>query len=191
MEPVPEADAGPRRAPRLALAGASVLLVVLVVAATLLVSGRGDDRAAAAPAATPTPKPTVTVPDVYKQVGPSVVVVRTAKGSLGTGAIVGEDGTVLTANHVVSDRSAVIPIFADGTKSAATVAAADPKHDVATLLPGAAVPSAVAVAGVAARWWPTTPRCSRWRRARVGSSTRPRTPGSCRARCRTCRRRSR
>ena len=135
MEPVPEADAGPRRAPRLALAGAAAVLVVLVVAATLLVSGRGDDPAAAAPAPTPTPTPTVSVSDVYKKVGPSVVVVRTAKGSLGTGVIVAEDGTVLTANHVISDRSAVTLNFADGTKSAATVAAADPKHDVATLTP--------------------------------------------------------
>jgi putative serine protease PepD len=105
------------------------------VAATLLVSGRGDDPAAAAPPPTPTPSPTVGVPDVYKKVGPSVVVVRTARGSLGTGVIVAEDGTVLTANHVISDRSAINLIFADGTRSAATVAAADPKHDVATLTP--------------------------------------------------------
>lgn len=112
------------------------MLAILVVLAAVLVSrGGGDDSAAAAPTATPTPTPTVSVPDVYKLVGPSVVVVRTAKGSLGTGVIVGEDGTVLTANHVISDRSAVNLIFADGTKSAATVAAADPKHDVATLLP--------------------------------------------------------
>jgi putative serine protease PepD len=135
MEPVPEADAGPRRVPRLALAGAAAVLVVLVVAATLLVSGRGDDPAAAAPAPTPTPTPTVSVSDVYKKVGPSVVVVRTAKGSLGTGVIVAEDATVLTANHVIADRSAVTLTFADGTKSAATVAAADPEHDVATLTP--------------------------------------------------------
>lgn len=135
MEPAPEADTGARRAPRLALAAAAALLVILVVAATLLVSDRGDESAAAAPASTPTPTPTVSVPDVYKKVGPSVVVVRTAKGSLGTGVIVAEDGTVLTANHVISDRSAVSLIFADGTKSAATVAAADPEHDVATLTP--------------------------------------------------------
>ena len=135
MEPEPGADAGPRRAPRLALAGAAAVLVVLVVAATLLVSGRGDGPAAAAPAPTPTPSPTVSVSDVYKKVGPSVVVVRTARGSLGTGVIVAEDGTVLTANHVISDRSAVTLNFADGTRSAATVAAADTKHDVATLTP--------------------------------------------------------
>jgi len=45
------------------------------------------------------------------------------------------DGTVLTANHVIADRSAISLIFADGTKSTATVASADRKHDVATLAP--------------------------------------------------------
>jgi S1-C subfamily serine protease len=49
--------------------------------------------------------------------------------------IVTADGTVLTANHVIADRSAISLVFADGTKSAATIASADPKHDVATLAP--------------------------------------------------------
>jgi S1-C subfamily serine protease len=75
------------------------------------------------------------VPDIYRRVGPSVAVVRTARGALGTGVIVGEDGTVLTANHVVADRSPVSLVFSDGTRSAATVASADPKHDIATLVP--------------------------------------------------------
>jgi putative serine protease PepD len=135
MEPVPESDAGPRRARRLALAGAVLLVVLVVAATTLLVSRRGEPPAAAAPSPTPTPTPTVSVPDVYKRVGPSVVVVRTARGALGTGVIVAADGTVLTANHVVADRSAISLIFADGTRSAATVAGADPAHDIATLAP--------------------------------------------------------
>jgi putative serine protease PepD len=123
---------------RRALAGAGVLLVVLVVVAAVLVSraGRdGDPRAAPTPAATPTPSPTVSVPDIFRRVGPSVTVVRTARGTLGTGVIVGADGTVLTANHVVSDGSAVSLLFADGTRAAARVTSADPKHDVATLAP--------------------------------------------------------
>jgi putative serine protease PepD len=119
-----------RRAP--AVLGA--LVVVLLVAVGVLLT-RGDPAPAAAPAPTPTPSRAVTVPEVYQRVGPSVAVVRTAKGALGTGVIVAEDGTVLTANHVVADRSAVSLVFADGTRSAATVAAADPTHDVATLTP--------------------------------------------------------
>ena len=90
-------------------------------------------------AASPSPSATTTTPptvsDIYQQVGPSVAVVRTAKGALGTGVIAADDGTVLTANHVISDGSAISIIFADGTKSAATVASADPKTDIATLTP--------------------------------------------------------
>jgi putative serine protease PepD len=124
------------RGARGVLAGGGVVLVVLVVAVAVLASGagRGDDaRAVASPSATPSP--TVGVPDIYRRVGPSVAVVRTARGALGTGVIVADDGTVLTANHVVADRSAISIVFADGTKSAATVAAADPAHDIATLAP--------------------------------------------------------
>jgi S1-C subfamily serine protease len=134
---------GPRAASRLpggrgAFAAGGVVLVVLVVAIALLVSGagRGDGaRAVATPSATPSPSPTVSVPDIYRRVGPSVAVVRTARGALGTGVIVTDAGAVLTANHVIADRSAVSIVFADGTKSAATVASADPAHDVATLAP--------------------------------------------------------
>jgi putative serine protease PepD len=133
---------GPRAVSRLrgsrgVLAAAGVLLVVLVVAVAVLASGAGraGAPAAASPSATPSPSPTVSVPDIYRRVGPSVAVVRTARGALGTGVIVAADGTVLTANHVIADRSPVSLVFSDGTRSAATVASADPKHDVATLAP--------------------------------------------------------
>ena len=133
---------GPRAVSRLrgsrgVLAAGGVVLVVLLVAVAVLASGAGRDRgrAAASPSATPTPTPTASVADIYQRVGPSVAVVRTARGALGTGVIVAADGTVLTANHVIADRSAISLIFADGTKSTATVASADPEHDVATLAP--------------------------------------------------------
>jgi len=133
---------GPRAVSRLrgsrgVLAAGGVVLVVLLVAVAVLASGAGRDRgrAAASPSATPTPTPTVSVADIYQRVGPSVAVVRTARGALGTGVIVAADGTVLTANHVIADRSPISLVFADGTKSTATVASADPEHDVATLAP--------------------------------------------------------
>ena len=133
---------GPRAVSRLrgsrgVLAAGGVVLVVLLVAVAVLASGAGRDRgrAAASPSATPTPTPTVSVADIYQRVGPSVAVVRTARGALGTGVIVAADGTVLTANHVIADHSAINLVFADGTKSTATVASADPEHDVATLAP--------------------------------------------------------
>jgi putative serine protease PepD len=133
---------GPRAVSRLrgsrgALAAGIAVLVVLVVAAALLASGAGRDgpQAVASPSATPSPSPTVTVPDIFRRVGPSVAVVRTARGALGTGVIVAADGTILTANHVIADRSPISLVFSDGTRSTATVASADPKHDVATLAP--------------------------------------------------------
>ena len=133
-------DGAPRpRDRRPALVGGGVLVAVLVLAVGLLAlrAGRGDGTpaAAATPAATPSPSPSVGVPDIYRRVGPSVAVVRTAAGSLGTGVVVAEDGTVLTANHVVADRSAVSIVFADGTRSAARVASTDRTHDIATLTP--------------------------------------------------------
>jgi putative serine protease PepD len=123
---------------RPALVGGGVLLVVLVVAVAVLASGVGRGGGASAvgrPSATPSPSPSVGVPDIYRRVGPSVAVVRTARGALGTGVIVADDGTVLTANHVIADRSAVSLVFADGTRSAATVASTDPAHDIAMLSP--------------------------------------------------------
>jgi putative serine protease PepD len=133
----PPAVSGLRGA-RGALAGAGVLVVLLLVVVAVLASGAGGGdgaRAGASPSATPSPSPTIGVPDVYRRVAPSVVVVRTARGTLGTGVVVAADGTVLTANHVIADRSAVTLVFADGTRSAARVAAADPAHDIATLAP--------------------------------------------------------
>lgn len=120
------------RGVRTALLAGGVLVIVL----GLLVAGRDGDEAPAA-AATPSPSASAspTVGDVYQRVGPSVAVVRTAKGSLGTGVVVAADGTVLTAHHVVSGGGAITLVFADGTRSAATVAAADPAHDIATLTP--------------------------------------------------------
>ena len=133
---------GPRAVSRLrgsrgVLAAGGVLLVVLGVAVAVLASGAGRDgaQAVATPSATPSPSPTVSIPDIYRRVGPSVAVVRTAQGALGTGVIVAEDGTVLTANHVIADRRPVSLVFSDGTRSAARVASTDPKHDIATLAP--------------------------------------------------------
>ena len=54
---------------------------------------------------------------------------------LGTGVIVNGDGTILTANHVVAGADTIEVVFADGTRSAATVASADEQQDIATLTP--------------------------------------------------------
>jgi S1-C subfamily serine protease len=63
-----------------------------------------------------------------------VVLVRTSK-KLGTGVIVADNGTILTVNHVISGGGAISVTFADGTTTTATVASANPKRDIATLIP--------------------------------------------------------
>jgi len=120
------------------VAVAGVLILALVVAVVALAL-RPSTGAAAQPApavpATPTANRTPTVADIYRRVGPAVVVVRTDDGSLGSGVIAADDGSVLTANHVIADGGAISVIFADGTTFAAMVAASDPKTDIATLTP--------------------------------------------------------
>jgi S1-C subfamily serine protease len=87
------------------------------------------------------------VPAVYQRVRPSVVLVRTASGAFGSGVIVADDGTILTANHVIAGASGITVTFFDGTTARASVAAADPKLDIAELMP-AALPQVVVPAAL-------------------------------------------
>ncbi|WP_344939874.1 S1C family serine protease [Sphaerisporangium flaviroseum] len=136
--------------------GGGALVVVAVLAYWLGSSGGKGEAAAPRPSATPTPSATLTVADVFRRVGPSVVVIQAGK-SLGTGVIAAEDGTILTAHHVVKgtedeatenkgtenkgteDKGTedVTVTFADGTKAKAVVVSSNPKRDVATLRPAA------------------------------------------------------
>ncbi|MFF0869145.1 S1C family serine protease [Nonomuraea sp. NPDC003560] len=142
MERVPQEDgaAGAREAGRAragkvrrVAAGGGVLVVVAVLAYWLGGGGSGG-TAAGGPGATPTPTATLTVPDVFRRVGPSVVVIQAGK-SLGTGVIAAEDGTILTAHHVIKATKDINLTFADGTRAKAVVAAANPQRDVAVLKP--------------------------------------------------------
>jgi S1-C subfamily serine protease len=56
-------------------------------------------------------------------------------GSLGTGVVVMEDGTILTNYHVIAASDRVEVIFYDGTKSNAKVVAVHPHNDLAILKP--------------------------------------------------------
>lgn len=114
--------------------GGGALVLVAVLAYWLGNTGGTSEGAAARPSPTPTPSATLTVPDVFKRVGPSVVVIQAGK-SLGTGVIVAEDGTILTAHHVIKGTKDLNLTFADGTKTKAVVASSNPKRDVATLMP--------------------------------------------------------
>ena len=128
---------------RWAVSAAGVLVVAMVIIAALAFKlGSGSATSANQASETPTPTPTrsatatpLPVTDLYQQVVPSVVLITTSKGSLGSGVIVTDTGTVLTANHVVSGGGSISILFADGTKTSATVAAAAPKIDIAALTP--------------------------------------------------------
>ncbi|MFG1948766.1 S1C family serine protease [Nonomuraea sp. NPDC048826] len=119
---------------RLFAAGGAALVLVAVLAYWLGSAGGNGEEAAPAPSPTPTPSATLTTAEVFQRAGPSVVVIRAGK-SLGTGVIAAEDGTILTAHHVVKGAKDVSLTFADGTKAEAVVASADPKRDVAMLRP--------------------------------------------------------
>ena len=123
---------------------------MVIIAALAFKVGSGSATSTNSPSPTPTPKASATplpATDVYRLVVPSVVLITTSKGSLGSGVIVTDTGTVLTANHVVSGGGAISILFADGTKTTATVASAQPKTDIATLtpkkLPEVVVPAAL------------------------------------------------
>jgi putative serine protease PepD len=137
------------RGTRALLIGAGVVILALVVAIALLATGKNDKKAAGSPTASASPSATKapTVSDIYQSVGPSVAVVKTAKGELGTGVIVSTTGAVVTANHVIADGSAITILFADGTQSSATVASADPTTDIAVLTP-ATLPQPIVAATI-------------------------------------------
>src|SRR5262249_54579683 len=151
-EPDGVKDAQPRLGARgsRGLLAAGIVIVLALVAAIAVLAFRlgGATSAAGAPAATPRPTATATadptVSTIFHRVGPSVGVVP-AGGELGTGVIVADDGTILTANHVIAGAKDISVTFADGTRSRAVVVAAEPQRDIAALtpaaLPGTVVPA--------------------------------------------------
>jgi len=145
-EPRPAAARGPRRR-RAAVVAVTVVLVAVVAVIAVLAARRGA-ASNASPAATPTPTATArpSVSAIYQRVRPSVVVIRT-NDALGSGVIVADDGTIVTANHVIAGATRITVRFFDGTTAQAAVVSADPKRDVAALrptsLPDVVVPAAL------------------------------------------------
>jgi S1-C subfamily serine protease len=122
---------------------ALVLIWAVVITAVVFLRGGSDTPdAAALPSASPSPSEgPLTVAETSELLRPSVVSIRSTQDgtsgaqATGTGFIVNGDGTVLTAAHVVAGAKAIEVTYADGTKSAAEVASADPAQDIATLTP--------------------------------------------------------
>ena len=98
---------------------------------------KGIEDQAKAEAAAP-PDGTV----AYQAIQPSLVLITTkrpagsgAESGSGAGVIVKDDGTVLTALHVVSGAESITVSYTDGTSSPATIASEQPESDIATLMP--------------------------------------------------------
>ena len=118
---------GPRRRSLLALAG-------LASVASLCVAGCSTGAGTAAPA------PVATAPhalqqqfvQVVKQVGPSVVLVKSNQG-LGSGIVLDTQGNIVTNNHVVANSNNFQVVLADGKQYAARVVGTFPPDDLAVL----------------------------------------------------------
>ena len=147
-EPRPAAARRQRRL-RMAVVVVTVVLAAVVAVTVVLATGRVV-ISNASPAATPRPTATATaspsVSAIYQRVRPSVVVIRT-NHDLGSGVIVADDGTIVTANHVIAGASRITVTYFDGTTASAAVAAANPKLDVAVLRP-ASLPEVVVPAAL-------------------------------------------
>jgi S1-C subfamily serine protease len=126
----------------LALVAVTVVVALAITAVAFRWGSTGPDRTVTGP---PTSSPEASEPpsvaEIYATLSPSVVSVRASSGdagapaALGTGVVVNAEGAILTALHVVADTETINVVFADGTRSAATVAAADPANDIAALAP--------------------------------------------------------
>jgi S1-C subfamily serine protease len=167
-----------RRPPWVLVAGLVVVAVIVAVVVSRWTSGGGDDATdtsstLGAPVQTAiddavgkaVAAQSQAVAAVFQKIQPSVVeidvvpddaVPTTAEGELaglGTGVIVNADGTILTAHHVVDHAATIEVVYADGTRSAAEVTAADPDRDIAVLrpatLPSLVVPAVLGTDGMA------------------------------------------
>ena len=129
---------GARSGRRLAAAGLTVIVVLLVTVAVLATRLLSTPPAASpsAPATAPSPSATasLTVPAIYQRVAPSVVSIQAGRG-FGTGVIVADDGTIVTADHVIADASAIVVTYADGTLTRASIVSANKQMDIALLAP--------------------------------------------------------
>ena len=143
-DPAAESPAPRRRLARSRRALVVGAVVVLALVLTAFVSFRwgSADTPKAQPSASPSPSASgdPTTAQIYAALAPSVVTIESLNdtntvNATGTGVVANADGTILTALHVVKGARSIRVTFADGTPSAATVAAADPSIDIATLAP--------------------------------------------------------
>src|SRR5262245_29059477 len=161
MDPQPRPDPrpGPRRTDRARagarraapfLAGVVATFIALVLYGILNpakppLTTADVNQAIASVLASQTPEP-ARGEVVYQVVGPSLLLIETnlagsptpsgSRGeALGTGVVVNDAGSILTALHVVSDASDIKLTFADGTVAHGQVVSRVPESDIAVVQP--------------------------------------------------------
>jgi putative serine protease PepD len=116
----------------------AVTAAVLAIAAAVARSGDTSVDSGDGPSTTTTTEVVALTPsEIYEVVEPSMVIVRGGDQTLGSGTIVSADGSVLTARHVISDAASIELVFADGTRTSASVASSNAATDSALLTPHA------------------------------------------------------
>ncbi|MCX7521661.1 trypsin-like peptidase domain-containing protein [Microbacterium sp. STN6] len=129
-----------RTARRVLATGAALALAGALAACTGMPNpapAATSEPPAAPQVAAPTSASLAVVPEVVKQVEPSVVTITTPIG-LGSGVIYRSDGTIVTDAHVVENEQkrpfdTVQVQFADGAQAQASVIAVDDTTDVAVI----------------------------------------------------------
>ena len=99
--------------------------------------------------ASATPPPAISA-EIYQTILPSLVIIRTEGVTgyddgneeepgvgIGSGVIINSEAAILTALHNVENATEILAIFADGTRSLATIVAELPENDIAVLMPNA------------------------------------------------------
>lgn len=119
---------------------AALALALTATIAFQLGSGSSDpQQPKAAPKPSPSERESMTVAEIFQTMAPSVVFIKSteakSKVASGTGVVINQDGTIMTAYHVVEGAKSIEVTFADGTKTEAKVDSSDPANDIATLLP--------------------------------------------------------
>jgi len=106
---------------------------------------------ASPPLTAPSAAPSVSL--AVDRVGPAVVTILNHLGSeafpsgggaqtaTGSGVIISDMGYIVTNNHVVQGTSSLEVVFADGSRSAATLVGSDPFADIAVVKAASPVPS--------------------------------------------------
>jgi len=111
-------------------------LAGLAVAAVVLAGCGSAATASSTPTSTPVSPSALSVEHQYvqvvRQVGPSVVLIRTDQG-LGSGIVFDAKGDIVTNNHVVTDSDGFQVVLADGKQYPATLVGSFAADDLAVL----------------------------------------------------------